>query len=179
VAGQLQPFIHAAPERADYTQPQGQVLYTSLPGPSKALQPAFVWAFEQQYDKNFYPLVFSQPLVYVPPPPSTGFRVQAVSAGYYGGRFRTPGDVFDIASINDFSDSSVNYQDSPLGLVEVAGAGILELVSGGQFVLQTGGSTSGYGWMVEVAPNTPLFDWLQSNDAPWLPPQDPYRRFIY
>jgi hypothetical protein len=176
VSGQAQPFISAAPDRADYTQPQGQVLYTSLPGPSKALQPAFVWAFEQQYDKNFYPLAFSQPLVYIPPPPSTGFRVTAVTAGYYGGRFRTPGDVFDIASVYDFSDSSVNYQGDPLGC---ANASILLAMSGSQFSLMTSSYTSGNGWMARVAQSTPLFDWLQSNNAPWLPPQDPYRRFIY
>jgi hypothetical protein len=57
----------ALPDRQDYTQPQGLIITPALPGPSKRLQPAFVWAFEQQYDKNLYPQVFTQPVVFIPP----------------------------------------------------------------------------------------------------------------
>jgi hypothetical protein len=145
--------VFAAPDRQDYTQPQGQVLYTSLPGPAKYIQPAFIAVSEQQYDKTIFPQLVFQPFIYVPPPPFTGFYVQAVSAGYYGGRFRTPGDIFLLASSADFSDSSVDYQPAS-------------------------SNTVGYGWMAKVTTQQ-LFDWLQSNNAPYLPPQDPNRRFIY
>jgi hypothetical protein len=79
--------------------------------------------------------------------------VQAVSAGWYGGRFRTPGDIFLLAQAADFSDSTVNYQPPS-------------------------SDTVGYGWMMRTAA-TMAFDWLQSNGSPYLPPQDPNRRFIY
>src|SRR5581483_1865605 len=39
-----------------------------------------------------------------------GFRVQAVTAGYYNGQYYEPGEVFDLLQATDFSDSSVNYQ---------------------------------------------------------------------
>ena len=102
----------------------------------------------------------------------------AVTAGWYNGVFRTPGDVFDLLSNADFSDSSVNYQAGPIFLES---GGIILLMSGGQLASMTsgGGSTSGFGWMKIVAANTPLFDWLSSNGAPYLPPQDPLRRFVY
>lgn len=151
-APQRQPFVWAAPDRADYTQVQGQILYTSLPGPSRRLQPAFLTAVEQQYDKNTYPLVFTQPTIYVPPPPFTGFYVQAVTAGFYGGRFRTPGDIFLLAQAADFSDSTVDYQVNSNGI--------------------------GFGWMQRVTTQQ-VFDWLQSNGSPYLPPQDPFRRTVY
>lgn len=151
----VQPLqqIIAAPDRQDYTQVQGQVLYTSLPGPSKRLQPAFVWSFEQQYDKTNFPQLVT-PLIPTPPPPppNTGFRVVAVTAGYYAGVYRTAGDVFDIAQAADYSDSTVDYQINSNNI--------------------------GYGWMLRVAQNTPLVNWLDSNNAPYLPPQDPLRKFI-
>lgn len=170
----------AAPDRQNFTQPQGLVIQPSLPGPSKKLQPAFVWAFEQQYDKNLYPQVFTQPVVFIPPPPSTGFRVMAVTAGFYD-RFRTPGDVFDIRSANDFSDSSVDYQ-ATYSILTLLNGNTLVYVNptlGSLTMVLNPPSVVGYGWMRKVPNTTPLFDWLQSNGAPYLPPQDPLRRFIY
>ena len=79
-------------------------------------------------------------------------RVQAVTAGYYG-EYRYPGDVFDLKRTGDFSDSTVNYQ-----------------AAGGEV---------GYGWMLSVPANTPLYSWIQSNDAPALPVGDPARRTVY
>lgn len=173
-------FVSGAPDLRDYTQPQGRLMPAALPGPSKFFQPTFVFAYEQQYDKNVYPLAF-QPAIQVggAPPISTGFRVTAVTAGFYQ-RFRTPGDVFDLVSAADYSDSTVNYQDQPT-LLRLKSGGFLLLRGGGRLLyqVQTEGSTSGYGWMLRVPQTTPLFDWLQSNGAPYLPPQDPRRRFIY
>ncbi len=67
--------------------------------------------------------------------PAALFRVRAVAAGYYGGRLRAVGDVFDIP-YDDYSDSTKNYvtqeaddPDSPF-----------------------------YGWMILVPNNTPLYD---------------------
>jgi hypothetical protein len=72
-----QVTIIAGPPNADqFTQQQiqPQIFYTSLPGPSKKIQPAFIATLEQIYDKNVYPLVFTYPVsVFVPPviaPPS-------------------------------------------------------------------------------------------------------------
>ena len=75
VKGIQQPFVGAAPDRQDYTQPQGQLRLPANPGPSKKLQPVLILALEQQYDKNSYPLVFNQPVIYNPPiipPPQQG-----------------------------------------------------------------------------------------------------------
>lgn len=143
----------AYPTPSDYTQPQGLIIQPSLPGPAKYVQPAFVQVYEQQYDKNSYPFVFTRPTVFNPPPPFTGFYVQAITAGFYGGRFRTPGDIFLLASSADFSDASIDYQPPS-------------------------SNTIGFGWMQKVTTQQAL-DWLQSNNAPYLPPQDPLRRFIY
>jgi hypothetical protein len=85
---------------------------------------------------------------------ATVVRVQAVSSGYYGGQLYFPGDVFDLASAGDFSNSALNY----------AGPGA---------------NTVQFGWMKQVSNSTPLFTWLQANNAPYLPLQDPSRRFIY
>lgn len=148
------PFITASPDLRDYTQPQGRLILTALPGPSKKLQPAFVYAFEQQYDKNLYPVAFQQAIqVGGTGPVNTGFRVIAVTAGHYAGVFRTPGDVFDIAQASDYSDSTIDYQPPS-------------------------SNTTGYGWMLQVPATTPLFNWLSANPYPALPPQDPNRRFI-
>ena len=87
-----------------------------------------------------------------PPPPPNGFWVEAVTAGYYGGVFRTPGDVFELATAGDFSDCTVNYQAASNGV--------------------------GYGWMARTA-QTEAYDWLTQNDAPYLPPQDSLRRTVY
>jgi hypothetical protein len=151
-ASKPQSQVTAFPERPDYTQPQGLIIQPSLPGPSRFVQPTVIQVFEQQYDKNSYPLVVTQPTIFNPPPPFTGFYVQAVSAGFYGGRFRTPGDIFLLASAADFSDSTVDYQPPS-------------------------SNTAAYGWMQKVTTQQ-AFDWLQSNNAPYLPPQDPNRRFI-
>lgn len=150
-----QPFIIGGPtpsEQLNLQQIQPQLTLTALPGPAKYVQPAFVWAFEQQYDKTWQPQLITQPTIYVPPPPFTGFRVMAVTAGYYLGVYRTAGDVFDIIQASDFSDSTVDYQINS--------------------------NNVGYGWMARVPPGTPLVNWLDSNNAPYLPPQDPLRKFI-
>lgn len=84
---------------------------------------------------------------------SAGFRVTAVSSGFYGGVFRTQADVFDILYAADYSDSTQNYQSA-----------------GGEYAP---------GWMLQVASTTPLLNWQQSNGAPYFPPQDPARRFVY
>lgn len=75
VKGIQQPFVGAAPDRQDYTQPQGQLRLPANPGPSKKLQPVLILALEQQYDKNQYPLVFNQPVIFIAPiipPPQQG-----------------------------------------------------------------------------------------------------------
>lgn len=173
------PFISASPDLRDYTQVQGQITQSALPGPSKFVQPAFAYSLEQQYDKNVYPVAF-QPAIQVGGIGDTGFRVTAVTAGEYAGVFRTPGDVFDILSAADYSDSTINYQNQP-AFVALLSGGLLLLQNGNllRFTHVVPGSTSGFGWMMKVAPNTPLLNWLASNDAPYFPPQDPKRRFVY
>lgn len=145
--------ISAAPTPWDSSVVQGQIFPTALPGPAKYIQPALILVFEQQYDKNVYPQVFNAPYIFEPPPPFTGFYVQAVSAGFYDGRFRTPGDIFLLLNGADFSDSTVDYQPPS-------------------------SNTVGYGWMARTT-SQQVFDWLQSNGSPYLPPTDPNRRFIY
>lgn len=88
------------------------------------------------------------------PPPAAGFRVQAVTAGWYNGTFYQPGDVFDLNVASDFSDSTVRYQ-----LADSA--------------------TIGFGWMLRVAPTTPLFCFYEQNQTIILPVPDPLRRFVY
>lgn len=83
-------------------------------------------------------------------PIAAGFRCMAVTAGLYGGLFYQPGDVFDILKASDFSDSTVNYQ-----------------FAGGETV---------YGWMVRVAPSTPLSQAAVAQEFFVIP--DPKRRFI-
>jgi hypothetical protein len=145
--------LFAQPDRWDPTVIPALVSRARDVPPAKYVQPAFVAALEPQFDKQGYPLVVTQPLLLGSPPVSnTGFRVTAVTAGWYGGVFRTPGDVFDILYASDYSDSTVNYE--------------------------SGAGETAYGWMLAVAPTTPLFNWLQSNGAPYFPPQDPNRRFI-
>ena len=79
-------------------------------------------------------------------------RVQAVTSGFYGGIFRTEGDVFDIASLADFSDSSINYQ--------------------------VNGNEVRYGWMKIVPGTTPLLCWVSDAPIPQFPPVDPLRVFV-
>ena len=125
------------------------------PKPSHVVQPVILLVGEQTY-QNVYQQIIAMPVIggAPPPPPFDGFRVMAVTAGWYLNVFRTPGDVFDLQFAADFSDSSIDYQPPSSGTV-------------------------GYGWMTRVAPNTPLVNWLDDNNAPYLPPQDPNRRFIY
>ena len=146
--------VFASPIPWDPTQVQGAIFPAAVPPPAKYVQPAYVWAFEQQYDKNCYPQLTVSPTIQGPAPPPAGFRVVAVTAGVYQNVFRTPGDVFDLALASDFSDSGIDYQPPSSGTV-------------------------GYGWMAKVAPATPLFNWLESNGYPAFPPQDPLRRFVY
>jgi len=143
--------LFAAPTPWDPTQNQGSIIHSFPPPPAKYVQPAIVLVREQQYD-NLYPLTIVQPYIYVAPPPFTGFWVVAVSAGWYQGVFRTPGDVFLLAQAADFSDSTIDYQAGSNGV--------------------------GYGWMAKTNLTTP-FNWLETNNAPYLPPQDPFRRFVY
>lgn len=124
------------------------------PKPSHVVQPAILLIQEQAY-QNVYQQIVSMPVIggAGPPPPPDGFRVTAVTAGWYQNVFRTPGDVFDIKFAAEFSDSTIDYQINSNGI--------------------------GFGWMAKVAPNTPLVNWLDDNNVPYLPPQDPSRRFIY
>lgn len=165
--------------QADPTQIPARIFASVARPPTLYVPPVMVQVGQQAYSDLAYQRQIAPLIGIVIPPPAPGFRVMAVTAGFYG-RFRTPGDVFDIAFAADYSDSTVNYQDQPSYLV-LQGGGFLLLQGGGQLTLQapTEGSTSGYGWMMRVAQTTPIFDWLQSNGAPYLPPQDPRRRFIY
>lgn len=147
------PQVFASPTPWDPTTIQGRIFTTALPGPARYVQPAFVQCYEPQVDRTLYPQPFAVPMV-LQPLPAAGFRVCAVTAGWYHGKFRTPGDVFDIRFAAEYSDSTIDYQPTSSG-------------------------TIGFGWMLRVAPTTPLFNWLESNNAPYLPPQDPNRRFIY
>jgi len=73
-----QQFVTAGPSPSDQLaqqQIQPQLNAGALPGPSKKIQPTIIFAFEQQYDKNSYPLVFTVPTIYNPPiipPPVIG-----------------------------------------------------------------------------------------------------------
>lgn len=66
-------------------------------------------------------------------------RVKAVVAGFYNGIFRDPGDIFDLLSANDYSDSTATINpptdpDYPL-----------------------------FGWMLSVAQTTPLYSFALAN----------------
>lgn len=87
-----------------------------------------------------------------PPVPTAGFRVMAVTAGVYGGRYYNPGDVFDIAFAADYSDSTKNYEG--------------------------GGGEYAPGWMLKVPPNTALFQAASDDAFPTFPAIDPARRFV-
>jgi hypothetical protein len=147
--------IFASPDRHDYTQPQGQIIPTALPGPAKYVQPALVLSFEQQYDKTVYPVAFQQAIqIGGVAPVTTGFRVMAVTAGLYGNVYYVPGDVFDIVQASDYSDSSIDYQPPS-------------------------SATTGFGWMTRVPQTTPLYVWQESNNATYFPAADPNRRFVF
>lgn len=77
-----------------------------------------------------------------------GFRVMAVAAGYYQGDYKDIGDVFDIVSNNDFSDSTVSQV--PVGNPDYPI----------------------YGWMLKVSATYPLFSWASSGlSSPRLSPR--------
>ena len=63
-------------------------------------------------------------------------RVQATKGGFYGGIWRDSGDVFDIYNASDFSNSATNYGSA---------------------------ATPFFGWMTQVAGNTPLYSYSLSN----------------
>jgi hypothetical protein len=84
---------------------------------------------------------------------NTGFRVIAITAGEYNGKYYVPGDVFDLLQASDFSDSSVNYGPDSADIQ--------------------------LGWMSQVSSATPLYQWQTQTDSPYFPPQDPARRFVY
>lgn len=116
------------------------------------------WRIEAELDSRppdlaakFYP--FRQITVFTPPP--AGFRVMAVAAGDYMNIYRDIGDVFDLVTANDFSDSTVSFvppgnPDNPV-----------------------------YGWMQQVPPNTPLFSWaLATGDGLSTPRTSPRRTVL-
>lgn len=72
-----------------------------------------------------------------------GFRVRAVYPGTYAGVYQQEGDVFDLASANDYSDSTVNYQ--------------------------LGAGDTVYGWMLQVPSNTPLLQASAAQPEPLFP----------
>ncbi len=72
-------------------------------------------------------------------------RVQAVQGGFYASIWRDVGDIFDIANSTDFSDSSVNYGSA---------------------------ATPFFGWMLQVAGSTPLYNYSLSNG---MGLSDPYQ----
>lgn len=78
-----------------------------------------------------------------------GFRVQAVTAGWYNGTYYNVGDVFDLLHAADFSDSTLNYE-----------------IAGGEYTA---------GWMIQVNPATPL---TQDDGNAFFPAVDPNRRFV-
>lgn len=78
-------------------------------------------------------------------------RVTAVTTGEYASVLRVAGDVFDLASPADYSDSTVNYQ--------------------------AGGNETRFGWMLTVPDSTPLYCWI-TDGPPQFPPVDPKRSFI-
>lgn len=151
---QLSAFL-ARQENPTQIQPQLFPVTLAPPIPSHFVQPAILLVGEQAY-QNIYLQPMAMPVIggAGPPPPLTGFRVMAVTAGVYGGVYRTPGDVFDINYATEYSDSTIDYQPAS-------------------------SATVGFGWMMQVAPTTPLLNWLESNGAPYMPPQDPFRRFVY
>ena len=70
-------------------------------------------------------------------------RVQAVSAGFYRGDYKDIGDVFDLVSTADFSDST--QPQTPAGNPDYPV----------------------YGWMLSVPASTPLFSWAAyGNSSP-------------
>lgn len=87
---------------------------------------------------------------------TTTIRVQAVTDGEYGGQFYEAGDVFDLLSAADFSDSTVNYGPN---------SGTVQL-----------------GWMMQVASSTPLYQARTSgltSVGTYFPVNDGSRRTVY
>lgn len=83
-------------------------------------------------------------------------RVQAVYDGQYNGQFYEAGDVFDLNSPGDFSDSTVNYGPNS-GTVQ-------------------------YGWMAQVSGTTPLYQARTAgltSVGTYFPVNDGSRRTVY
>jgi hypothetical protein len=78
-----------------------------------------------------------------------GFRVQAVTAGWYQGTYYNVGDIFDLLQASDFSDSTLNYE--------------------------SGGGEYGAGWMLQVSASASLT--LDDGNA-FFPAVDPNRRYV-
>lgn len=75
-------------------------------------------------------------------------RVQAVAAGFYNKDYKDIGDVFDLLSPADLSDSTVSQV--PIGNPDYPI----------------------YGWMLVVPSNTALFSWASSGlSSPRLSPR--------
>lgn len=78
-------------------------------------------------------------------------RVQATQAGFYRGDYKDTGDVFDLYSAQDLSDSTVSQvpvgdPDYPI-----------------------------YGWMKVVPSSTPLFSWALTGSGASSPRNSPRR----
>ncbi len=78
--------------------------------------------------------------------------VRAVSCGTYLGEYYEPGDVFLIAQLSDYSDSTQN--------------------------IQTEGNEWAPGWMLLVPSTTPLYQAVAQQFYPTFPVIDPARRFV-
>lgn len=100
-------------------------------------------------------IVYSYTIESATPSSSPELRVRAVDSGWYNGVYYQPGDVFDLLSPTDFSDSTVNYGPNS--------------------------ETTQYGWMTEVPLTTPLFTALVAQPIPLFPVIDPVppKRFVY
>lgn len=85
--------------------------------------------------------------------PVAGFRVMAVNAGFYGGSYYRPGDVFDLLKASDFSDSTIDYGTDPV--------------------------TNQFGWMRWTDPSTPLFQAETNDTSPFYPVDNTGFRTVY
>lgn len=126
-------FAPSRQEMAPLLQAIRQVFVPPIPGVVPPVPPSQQAAAYQRWRPEILQTSYS--FVFPASAPST-VRVQAVQPGLYNGVFREVGDVFDLLSANDLSDSTVSIvppgnPNYPL-----------------------------YGWMKVVDPNTrPLFSW--------------------
>lgn len=79
-------------------------------------------------------------------------RVQAVSPGWYNGLYYQRGDVFDLNSPSDYSDSTQNAQPN--------------------------GNEWAPGWMLTVPGTTPLYQALSAEPTPLFPIDPHHRRTV-